>query len=439
MGSGTAVHSKTKGTGDTMTIRKWGVRAAAAVVALALVTGACSSDKKEGSSGSTTTTIAAKPATGTPIKVGITIWNNPTISLNLRMPGIRAGIQYVNNHGGVNNHPIQLVYCEAADANAGEECSRKMVSEGVLATINDANYLADLKNLQILGAANITAVDPFINSPETLAQTNVFMIGLPTPLQYAGTVQYAKLMGYKSLANFAGQMSAAQNSVDAIETAAKYYGITVKGRVDVPLAAADYAPYVTAAADLKADYYPAIIAPFMTDLTLKAADSMGEPIKIGVSEGQFNSGQYKTFAKGLTGSLLVECVPPLGAAAEYPGIQTMLDAISAYYAETKDPLAAPDKLTSLSTRAWAGVMAFWKVASGLPESDLNAAGVLKGFNTAQNLDLGVIPSWTPSKFVGAPAPYQRISNPYAYLSTDKSGVAVLYQKDPVNVLQPWLK
>jgi len=396
-------------------------------MALLTVTGASAA-------GAATSTTAAQ--TG-PIKVGITIWSQPSISLGLRLVGVKAAIRAINKRGGINGHKMELVVCEGNDPNAGEACAHKMVSEGVVATIGDANLLAELPSTQILKAAGIAQIDPFVFSAQMLGQPNVFLLSGGSSVEYGTVPQYMNLEKLKTLHYISADFAGNADNKKAVQQAADYYKVKVNGSTNVPISAADYSTYAADAASAKADVNVPIIAPFMTNLLMQSAQQLGQPLNLGIQAGQFTTDQVKQWGGSggaLVGALMMETVPPLSAAKSFPELKRAQAEMNAEY-KSGDAAAAPNKTTTMSYREWLAVQAFAKVAKGLP--NVTAATVMKGFQTAKNLKLGLVPPWTPS--AAGPAGFTRVSNPWMYLITVKNGQEVLYQKKPVDALTPWKK
>ena len=315
-------------------------RTLAGVVALAMVAAACSSSSKTSttttapaSGGSTTTTEKVAPPTGTPIKIGSTILTPEVFSAMDLMPGIVAGVDDVNAHGGINGHPLVLDFCPAADANASEACARKMESDGVVATVADANFLSEAQTTQILADAGIPQIDPFLAGTEAMNSKNVFMLDPGLPLTYAAVVGSMKQQGLENLYVLSAGVPQSAPNVDATNAAAKYFGITVKGKTEIPLTATDDSPYVGAANDAGADLNMAIFPPFMTGLFLQAIQQLGTPLKLGAVEGQVAKGQYKQFLQSggpLEGSIMASTVPPVSAADKFPEVARALAAMQAF-------------------------------------------------------------------------------------------------------------
>jgi len=410
-----------------MSTSRRGPRLLAALLGIALLTA-------NGVSGAGAVQHAAATKSSEPIKIGTTIWSLPSISLYLRLPGIKAAIRAINKRGGINGRKLSWVYCEANNPNDGEACAHKMVDQGVVATLSDANLLAEVPSTEILKAAGIAQIDPFISSEQARSASNVFLISGGTPVEYGTVPQYMKIKKLKTLHYVAGIFDSAKDSKNVVQQSADYYGIKVKGSTEVPISAADYSSYVADAASAHADVQVPVVAPFMTNLLMQAAQQLGQPLTLGIQAGQFNADQVKQYSGALNGALMMDTVPPFSAAKSYSELRRAQAELAAEY-KSGDADAAPAKLSSLATRSWLSVQAFAKVAKGLP--DVTAATVMKGFDTAKNLKLGLIPPWTPS--APGPAGFTRVSNPWMYLVTVKNGKEVLFSNKPVDALTPYKK
>lgn len=422
-------------------------RTLAALTVLALATAGCGSDD-ESSNDSTATSAGAtesteaistgEPAgepTGEPIKIGNMIWSIPAANLQMRVTGVKAAVLGINESGGINGRPIELVTCEATDAPSGEQCARDLIDADVVATVGDGNLIAEAASTALLNEAGIPQIDPFISTPEALASPNVFLLGPGSPVNFAGVVQGMHIRGQKSFHQFSGSLSTSQNSVNSTTKAAEFYGIEIVGdRTEIPVSAADYSPFVAAATDVAADVQLAILGPSQVDLLMQVADQLGEKLTLGLSQGVFNQDQIDQFGESvLEGSTMAFTVPPLTAADQFPVVQQFLDENAAYYASSNDERAAPGKVSSIAFNAWLDVVAFQQVVTGMDE--ISAATVLDAMNTVEDIDLGLTHPWTPSA-EGAPG-FERSSYPWLYISTIEDGQIKLVQEEPIDGLEPW--
>jgi branched-chain amino acid transport system substrate-binding protein len=376
---------------------------------------------------------------GPPIKIGTTLWANPEVSLTSRLPGIKAAIREINGSGGINGRKIVWDYCpvNSNDPNAVIACAHKMVSDGVVATVGDADILAEAQATQILDQAGIPQIDPFVNSTAAMTSPNVFLLDGGLTLPYAAAVQFMHLKGLKSLHFITAGVPTSADIQAATATAAKYYGIQDLGSTDVPFTAPDFQPYVAAAASAGGSVQMPIIAPFQSNLLLQATQQLGKHFTFGLQASQFTLNQVKQYGKPggpLSNAVLTDSAPPLSAASKFPGIKQYETDLAAEY-KAGDKAADVNNLLSISLYTWMSVKIFAQLAAKLPT--ITAATVTKAFQTAKNIKTGVIPPWTPS--AKGPAGYTQISNPWMYLITVKNGQEVLYQDKPINVLAPFEK
>ena len=131
----------------TATTRSRRAMFAFALAALTAVA-ACSSSKSSSSSSqagsattaprSATTPAAAsafgpaKPATGTPVKIGyITDGKTASIDNSSEVPAAQAAVKYINQYlGGINGHPITLDVCDDQQTPSGAtDCGNQMVTD----------------------------------------------------------------------------------------------------------------------------------------------------------------------------------------------------------------------------------------------------------------------------------------------------------------------
>jgi ABC-type branched-subunit amino acid transport system substrate-binding protein len=435
---------------------------AAAAIALAMVAAACTDNNKD-TNGATTTNAASvttapattsvatssvpetyPPLTGDPIKIGTTIWASTIVVFNTRLPGIAAAVDYINAHGGVQGHPLEWVFCAAADANEGEACAQRMVAEGVVATVADANFTAEEAEVRILGEAGIPIIDSFLTTSAALSDPNVYEMCAPTVFEFAAIPPYMKMLDKKTMAIFYGDTSQAQDVMTVVQKAADASGVQIVAKVPIALGAVDYLPQVQATMDANADVNMAVLAPFMSLQALQAADQLGNSFHFGVTEAQFSTGDYAEYGQangGLDGALTTGCVPPLTAGDQYPAIQQAVDNIaleadSGTYKDLDDgtgailkDVAAPDKLTSYATRGWFATLAFWEATKQI-QGDVTSASLKQVLATTTGLDVGLAEQWVPSH--QGPAGYTSVSNAHVYLMTVKDGKSVLYQADPID-------
>jgi branched-chain amino acid transport system substrate-binding protein len=410
-------------------VSRLGLQAAAVVAAAGIAATACSSSGKTGGTTGSTGTTAF---TGT-VKIGSVIWTTPLVDLSVRYPGIKAAMRAMNSAGGVNGKQLVFDNCEGTDPNSIEACARKLVSDGVVATVGDGTVIDDPGVEKILSAAGIPSIDPFAISPQTYSDPNVFMLSGGAPTQYAAIPQYMNALGLQTYHFVYGISPAATSNMDIVNSAAKLAGVTQKGApTGVALTAADYSPAAASAASSGAQITIPVLAPSQTNLLVKAAQQLGESLRFGV-DSQFTISQVQQWGQSggpLSGALLADAVPPMTETTEFPALNTFTKDMNAEY-QAGDSAAQLSQAQPLSLLGWLDIQVLAEVLKS-GSGDASAASVKQGFETAKNLNtMGLTPPWTPS--AQGPAQYPRISNPWMWLFTVKSGQFSMYQTKPISV------
>src|SRR5437764_806935 len=105
---------------------------------------------------SATAAAAAAPA---PVKLGLFAATGVPAGVNPQaVAGARAAVRALNAAGGLDGHPVQLVFCNHRnDPNLSLACARKMVAEHVLAMIGGYAF-NDATMIPILAKAHIPLV-----------------------------------------------------------------------------------------------------------------------------------------------------------------------------------------------------------------------------------------------------------------------------------------
>src|ERR1700677_4063798 len=86
----------------------------------------------------------AASASSTPILIGgMDSLSNPLYSAPETQSGLNAAIKDVNNHGGVNGHPLKLDFCNPNyEASLEYACTLQLIKAGVTALVSPS-ILAD--------------------------------------------------------------------------------------------------------------------------------------------------------------------------------------------------------------------------------------------------------------------------------------------------------
>jgi branched-chain amino acid transport system substrate-binding protein len=135
-------------------------------VALALLVAACGKSSGNGEAGGGATSLACskepvKKATGSPLTFGALITKEPGIDFSPESAGVEAYFACLNEHGGIQGHPLKLIVEEeqANPQQATSEVTKLLDSDKVMALVG-----------------NMSLIDCSVNN-ETYAKEEIFVIG----------------------------------------------------------------------------------------------------------------------------------------------------------------------------------------------------------------------------------------------------------------------
>lgn len=222
----------------------------ALVPAFALAT-ACSSSDSGDSAGSAIEAPASafpdKPATGTPIKIGlINPEGGPAISQPANREAAEATVAYANaNLGGIAGHPIELVTCaNKEDPASARDCANQMVEAAVAAVVVTTTGQGD-SMAPIITQAGIPYLSSSGASKSELSSPNSFMLTGGFPGRLNAMASYAKEKGYTKVTAFASDNSTVVPGTKAMGGPAfQAAGIELQV-VPIPLGTPDTTPQVS--------------------------------------------------------------------------------------------------------------------------------------------------------------------------------------------------
>jgi branched-chain amino acid transport system substrate-binding protein len=156
----------------------------ALVPAFALATACSGSDSDDCASSAIEAPASAfpdKPATGTPIKIGLINPEGPAISQPSNREAVEAVAKYANaNLGGIAGHPIELVPCASKeDPASNRDFANQMVEAGVTAVVVTTTGHGDAM-APIITKAGIPYMSPSAASSAELTSPNSYLIAAST-------------------------------------------------------------------------------------------------------------------------------------------------------------------------------------------------------------------------------------------------------------------
>jgi branched-chain amino acid transport system substrate-binding protein len=156
---------------------------------LVFLTGACGS-KDEG----TGSQAAPNPATGSPITVGWVNTDNGAFAFPETTTMAESAIEYVNGHGGINNHPLKLSKCSTDGTPASSvQCANQFVAEKVAAVLVGYDVTLDAA-ADIYQNAGLRLVSALV-TPKNAGNPEDTTFGPPPALVFSGAPAIFKLIG----------------------------------------------------------------------------------------------------------------------------------------------------------------------------------------------------------------------------------------------------
>lgn len=221
------------------------LRAAAAAALCLLAVSACG-DKS--TPASTSGSSGGQKATGTPISVGFINDDQGPAPFPEITTGAKAAVSYVNSHGGVNNHPIELVTCStSASPESTVACANEMIAKKV-ATVTLGTVVGADALLKPLKEAKVPVYATVSQGTALLADPYPTFASMPQGLVFAGVWKFFKQVNISKPALISADLGAAgkQLANNVFIPSAKQAGLDLSVSFYNP-ASPDFAALITAA------------------------------------------------------------------------------------------------------------------------------------------------------------------------------------------------
>lgn len=393
---------------------------------------ACSSSGSSSSSGSTTSGSSSGSATsGSVIKLGIITDVGGAVNDADEVAGARAAVRGLNKRGGINGHPVQLIFCNGALSPVTDgSCVRQMIGAKVMAMVGDEMVAYEESGDKLFSAAGIANVSPVAYSYD-FQDPNTYLINsgqefLNTAQDVAALKYGGKRDGYivVNIPTTVPYMAAHKKLLPTL-------GATFAGDVEVPEVTTDYAD---PAAALNANK-PDVINTDSTEASdieiFKNMAALGFTGKEVVAADALTLSDFQGLGSLANRELIVGAFPPISAAAQFSGMEQFKSDMAAEVAA--GDTADAGYLTfnrDVVLDAYFGVIAVQKIADQAKAT--TAAEFKTAINAAKAVDLGgVIPPWSPNTSVSTAVP--RASNDAEYISEWNNGALKLLTSQPVKV------
>jgi ABC-type branched-subunit amino acid transport system substrate-binding protein len=216
---------------------------ALAAVALMSVAAGCSSSAT-GATSTSAQSSASAGLTGTPV-VAYTF-----ADVNTQGPAFPSILEvariygdWINAHGGINGHPLEVRTCDALGTPTGAAaCAHQAVAAHAVAVVGSFTYGTGDAIVPVLKAANIAyfgLVEPL--TPAEYTSSNVFPMGNGT-LWADGMIMKAVQQGCKKIGVLL--IAGTESFEPSLNNAAKAMGTTIAKYVVAPDTSSDYSPQV---------------------------------------------------------------------------------------------------------------------------------------------------------------------------------------------------
>lgn len=206
-----------------------------------IAAGACGSSKK--SSNGNTSSSGSKP-TGTPILIGSLIEDSgPVVSNAGDQAKLVSSVwlKYVNNHGGINGHPVQLIIDDdGGSASVAAQDVQDMINRGVVAMVAIQSPLRNF--LTSLAQANVPIIGGELSASYYETIPNDFVVGaVGSRVGVVSDLTAAKLEGAKSVGVMVcAEVAACAQAADPFKAVAPTLGLKFGGVQTVSASAPDY-------------------------------------------------------------------------------------------------------------------------------------------------------------------------------------------------------
>jgi branched-chain amino acid transport system substrate-binding protein len=348
----------------------------------------------------------------------------PYSNLDIAAGGAKAAAKAINDAGGVNGHPLDIVTCDTKNnPNDAAACGRDLVSQGVAAMVGSiSGYGAQI--YPVLAAAHIATLGQISVSAADLSTENVYSFA-PSGIDVAaGEPDLAARLGATKISLVRVDLSATASLPQLAAIGLKPHNLQLVNNVALPMNAPDMSSYVAAAAANGTDAICMILQPNDLVNFIKAAKDSGFQGKLVSDSANLLRGVQNGFATTLEGVYALDEFKPASLTTD--------PAVAKFNAEVDavDPKSPKDYTVE---NAWAAVYLFAQIASSLPTID--AASVLAAVPSVTKFDIGLLPPIDLSKTIDV-VPGLRIYNPYVFTEQVKGGQLVAVSNDFVNLLAP---
>jgi ABC-type branched-subunit amino acid transport system substrate-binding protein len=372
-------------------------------------------------------------ASGPVVKVGmITALTGPLASNPDTKDALVASIAAFNKRGGVGttHGRLQADVCDSrGDANGEVACARQMVSDGVVATLDDLTFNNPAGVVAVLDAAAIPRIGLLPSGLPEFQSTFSFPVSAGAIAAYLGNAVGFKQDGNTKICLMRTDAPTGATFKGFLAPSFTAVGIDIACDVSVATGATDYAPYI---AQLQQENPKAVLISHTDSVTTQLIAAMAQlnaKFPLGGNPGSFTLATLKKYPAITKGTILSDSFPYPSQvnAKSFPGLKQYFADMKA---SGKSGLSAA-KLNTQDFNAWIAALAFVEVTKSL--DSFTPASVVGALKSAKDVDLlGLTPPWTPS--TPGFSFFTSSSNHYVYNSRF-NGKDIVTNKTPIDVTQ----
>ena len=165
-------------------------------------------------------TAGAEPATGEPIKVGFVNLEGGAVSLPELRIGAETAAAYLNEHGGANGRPVEIVPCNVdGTPEKSIDCANQLIGDGVSVIMEGYDPSSDAM-LPVLDSAGVALTGHAAFGPQQQVADNAFFFGTANPSFNAGFLAHYASAGATTIMLFlpdnAAFRASAENTLQPI-------------------------------------------------------------------------------------------------------------------------------------------------------------------------------------------------------------------------------
>ena len=336
-----------------------------------------------------------------------------------------ASVKAFNTRGGLAGKKIVLDLCDSkGDPNTETNCARQMVSDGVVATLDDWAVFNPAATEKILADAGIARIG--INLVDLSEFSSPVSFPLTSDPLGGGTAESVGLVqaGRKKVAIVIVQTPSAPVIVSIIQPAVKAAGGEIVTTVQLPPGTTDYSQYVAAAKKDGAEGFVLGLDAPSTIQFMSAMQQLNDTTQLALPGKVLSLDDLKKYSSLTKKAVLADAFPnATSSPKQFPFIKQ-------YRKDMKAGGLDLNKLDSEGVGAWGSLLGLVTIMKGATTVD--AASTLAAVKKATDIDMqGLIPPWSP----GAPPQSQllpSVQNPIVYLQSF-NGKAVATKTPGLNI------